>query len=53
MRSGAISVVSLPTSMRTKLENDSGRIIVTAVVVRTTKRNTAKMTVLRILIIRQ
>jgi hypothetical protein len=47
------SGVSFPTSIRAVLMYVSGRMNVTAVVVRSTNRNTARITVLRMRIIRQ
>ena len=51
--SGAMSETSFSTEIRTVLDQDSGRIKVTAVVVSTTSRNTAMMTVLRMRMMRQ
>ena len=48
-----MSETSFSTAMRTVLDHDSGKMNVTAVVVKTTRRNTARMTVFRMRIMRQ
>ena len=50
---GVMSETSFSTAMRTVLDHDSGRMNVTAVVVNTTSRNTARITVLRMRMMRQ
>ena len=51
--SGVMSETSFSTAMRTVLDHDSGRMKVTAVVVSTTRRNTAMMTIFRMRMMRQ
>ena len=50
---GVMSEMSFSTAMRTVLDHDCGRMNVTAVVVKTTRRKTARMTIFRIRIMRQ